>query len=220
MDSRLLVGVVLVLVSVLVGSLLFARASSTTSVWALARDLQPGATLVATDIRPAQVKLSADAQAYLPTSQAVVGQVLRRAVGRGELLPRAAVANSEPDVDATTVTIPFGESTAPTITRGDRLAVWVSTRSCQAVKVFDDVTVQQVGAPAGGLASSNSFDVVVRVSPELAERVVTALDLPDATLRAGVLSGRPAASANSSLPSLSGCGAAAGGGNTPTATPS
>lgn len=209
LDLRLVVGVVLVVASVLLGATLFARAGRTSAVWALTRDLQSGAVLSAEDLRPADVRLPASGS-YVAASEAVVGQRLQRAVSQGELLPRGALG-SDRGADLLTVTIPFEPSDVPAVTRGDRITVWVSTRTCASVEVVDGVAVQAVSEPGGALASRDSVDVVVSVAPGVADRIVTALALDGATLRAGVRTGSaPGTGSGSSaadLPDLGTCGA-------------
>jgi hypothetical protein len=71
--------------------------------------------------------------------------------------------------------------------------------------VLADVAVQSVQTSRGGaLGSAGGEDVMVRVSPVLALRVVQALALDGGVLRAGILDG---AAANSvALSDLTGCG--------------
>ena len=93
LDARLLVGLLLVLGSVLAGSRVLAAADDTVAVWASSGDLGPGTTLQASDLVARRVHLGDDAARYVSADAAPpVGQVLTRGVGRGELLPAAAVA--------------------------------------------------------------------------------------------------------------------------------
>ena len=79
---------------------------------------------------------------------------------------------------------------SPEVERGDRIAVWVSTDRCRGVVVLSDVAVQEVSAPrSGALSSSAATSITVRVAPDLAARVMQALDLRSAVVRVGVLSG-------------------------------
>jgi hypothetical protein len=107
----------------------------------------------------------------------------------------------------TTVSVPFAADAAPTLTRGQRIVVWLSTPSCPSIVLLPDVTVQDARAADVGIATGGTGqDVVLSVAPELAQRIVAALAIDDATIRAGVLSGAPSATAP--LPALDGCGAA------------
>lgn len=216
-----MLGLVLVLGSVLLGVLVVSRAAATSSVWALSRDLPAGAVLAAGDVRPVDVRLGAAADRYVAAGEAVVGRRLGHDVAAGELLARGALG--APDAtDRVTVTIPFAGATAPTLARGERIEVWVSTPTCASVVLLRSVAVDDVRDAGTGLTGGDGLEVVVSVSPDVAARVVAALALDQVTLRAGVLSGPSAAEGAdepaSALPSLAACGAAdgsgAGGGGT------
>ncbi len=57
LDARLIGGVVLVLVSVLLGSLLVSSADHRQPVWSLSRDVAAGTVLTGADLRPVRVQL-------------------------------------------------------------------------------------------------------------------------------------------------------------------
>lgn len=89
LDGRLVFGVLLVLVSVVVGARLLASADASQNVWVATRDLAPGSTLADGDLKPARVRLFDNGARYLVASGAKpVGYVLQRGVGGDELLPR------------------------------------------------------------------------------------------------------------------------------------
>ncbi len=88
LDARLVLGVLLVLVSVVVGARVLAAADQTQLVWAAARDLAPGTALEPGDLEAREVRLFATGQQYLAApDQFFVGYVLDRPVLAGELLP-------------------------------------------------------------------------------------------------------------------------------------
>ena len=152
LDLRLVAGVVLVLGSVVVGARVISSANASDAVWAASRDLAPGTVLSADDLSEVHVRLPASggAGAYLPVRTAVLGQSVTRQVTAGELLPRAALAATDA---ATTITVPLTSTNAPRVQRGQRLQLWVSTRSCSATAVLADVTVQDVQSTGGGAFS-------------------------------------------------------------------
>lgn len=187
LDLRLVAGITLVLVSVLVGVHVVSAADRTARFWAAGRDLAAGIVLAAGDLHSVSVRLPASAANYVAASTDPVGQVLNRPVDAGDLIPRSALGSSGP---ATTVTIPLGGDDAPTIMAGQRITVWVSTKLCPSAVVLSDVAVQSVqNARAGALDAGSGQDVIVRVSPALAQRVVEALALDGAILRAGIVDG-------------------------------
>ena len=203
LDLRLVAGVVLVLGSVIVGARVISSANASDAVWAASRDLAPGTVLSADDLSEVHVRLPAGAGAYLPVRTVVLGQSVTRQVTAGELLPRAALAATDA---ATTITVPLASTNAPRVQRGQRLQLWVSTRSCSATAVLADVTVQDVQSTGGGAFSGGSTQgVVIRVPPPLAGRVITALALDGAVIRAGILSGTATTDPNDDLPPLDSC---------------
>jgi hypothetical protein len=203
-DLRLLFGLFLVLGSVAGGALVVTRADSTKPMLSVTRDLSIGTVLTSADVRTSRVRLGADDQNYLSASTDVVGQALQRPLSAGELLPRSALGG--PDRDDTALTIPVQPQNAPEVRRGQRVTIWVSTAYCQAIPVLTDVTIQDVrAAGSGALSASSQESLVVRVSSELALRVVIALGLDAATIRVGVLTGSPGTRIEGPLPALTRC---------------
>jgi hypothetical protein len=208
LDLRLVAGVLLVLVAVGVGVLVVAHAGSTRKVWAVTHDVAAGTVLSAKDVAPARIRMTHAATLYiLSDSDAdadhVVGRAVTRNLTAGELLPRAVLGSPDATV---TMTVPLTSDQAPKIARGQRITLWVSTKStlCQARVVVGAALVQEVDSAGGGSFGTNSAEnVVVRLSPGDAQQVIAVLDLDDAVVRAGALSNpnqAPAADA------LSGCG--------------
>jgi hypothetical protein len=202
-DPRLVVGIALVLGSVLIGATVVSRAERTYRMLAMGRDLAAGATVRAEDVTVVRVRLpDRGSGVYLDRIGDVVGRQLNRALSRGELVPAAAL-DSPPTL--TTVSVPFAPGDAPQLGRGQRIEVWVSTKSCPSVVLLADVTVQDVRVSDATFGSRRGQDVVLSIEPPLADRVVAALAREGATIRAGVLTGPPVASANDGLPALSAC---------------
>ena len=88
LDTRLVVGVLLVLVSVLVGARVLSSADRSQQVWVATRELPVGTVLAEGDLQRGQVRLLERTGLYAAAgAQPPVGYVVRRGVGRGELLP-------------------------------------------------------------------------------------------------------------------------------------
>ena len=204
LDLRLVAGVILVLVCVLIGVRVVSSADRTSRFWAASHDLSAGVVLQTSDLRAVDVRLPADSAGYEPVATVVVGQALSRPIGSGELVPRSALGAVP---SATTITIPLGGDNAPKISAGQQVTVWVSTKQCPSATVLSDVTVQSVqSARSGSIGSSDGEDLIVRVSPAVAQRVVEALALTGGVLRAGIVTGTaPATSDSAQLPDLSEC---------------
>lgn len=204
LDLRLVLGVILVLVAVLLGAVVFSRADRRYPVVVAGRDLAAGTVLHQDDVRLEQVQVPARDSVYLADLTSAVGRRLTRPVQAGELVPAGAVATVRP---STTVTVPFAAGNAPELRPGQRIEIWVSSPSCSSVVVLPQVTVQDVRADtSSSFTSSGGQDVVVSVPPAAASRIIGALAIDQAQLRAGVLAGDAG-------------GADGAGDNTATATP-
>lgn len=175
LDGRLILGVLLVLVSVLVGAKVLAGADSSQQVWFAAHDLAPGSVLTAGDLTTGRVRLFGASGRYV-AGRKPLGYVVQRPVGKGEMLPAGALADpatagSRREI---TVPVPFGHL-PPDLARGDQVDVYVTPddkarRAADAVPltprlVLRAVTVGRLGR-AGGLGSSGQDQpVVLTVAP-------------------------------------------------------
>jgi hypothetical protein len=172
-----------------------------TQFWAADHDLSAGAVLTSGDLHSVAVRLGDAGPAYLTATTDVLGQQLNRPLSANEIVPRAALGSPAP---ATTVTIPFGGDNAPRISAGQRITVWVSTKLCPSSVVLADVAVQSVASThTGTLSATGGEDVIVRVDPTSAQRVIEALSLTGGVLRAGILDG--SSQEPTSLPDLAAC---------------
>lgn len=127
-DPRLWIGIVLVAASVVVGARVLAAADDTVQVWAAAGDLGAGQRVVAGDLVAQRVRFGdGDAlDGYFTVDDELPADLeLTRSVGKGELLPRAAVGT--PD-EAGLVEVPIAvepELVPPDVDSGDVVDVYV-----------------------------------------------------------------------------------------------
>ncbi len=202
LDLRLVAGVILVLASVLAGAAAFSAADHRQARWAVTRDLAAGTVLTSDDVRAIRVQLGQADGRYLAVTEPVVGRALQVGLQSGQLLPRSVLAAATPGV---AVTIPLPSDNGPAIERGDRITVWLSTKTCQGQVLLSGVPVQTVTRSADASFGSDTGEVlVVELPGPDARRVVAALDLDGAVIRAGVLAGGQAA--DSAAPDLTACG--------------
>jgi hypothetical protein len=205
LDLRLVLGVVLVLAAILLGAVVVSTADKREAVWALGHDVAAGTVLQSRDLREVRVQLGASAALYLPITEAIAGRQTQHQLRAGELLPRAEVANAEQGI---TVTLPVRPENAPNMSPGDRITVWVTTKTCRGAVVLSGITVQSVKQGRGAAFGTNAaLGVVVRLDAGDAQRVVSALDLDGAMIRLGVLSAGQ--KADVAQQSLAGCAGAA-----------
>lgn len=211
LDVRLVLGVALVLASVVLGAVVLSRAEHTDPVVTAGRDLAAGTVLSPADLVVRQVHLDgASGSRYARTVDDLVGKRLVEPVGGGELVPLAATRSA---AALTTLTVPLAQGAAPDLRAGQRIEVWLSTAACSSVVLLPDVTVQSARTEDSGFGTSgDGQSVVISVSPALADRVVTALAFEDAHIRAGILTGTPAATGapGAALPDVAACAPAHG----------
>lgn len=175
LDTRLVLGVVLVLVSVVVGARLLSAADRSQRVWALTRDLAPGARLTEQDLTIARVRLFGDGSQYISgTGPAPVGYFLRRAIGARELLPVRAVTAPGQDVSFRAMTVPVARGHLPPDLRaGTQVDVYVTPQPAPGATapagsprlVLRGVTVLLRPPTAGFAGGTSEESVVLQVRP-------------------------------------------------------
>lgn len=177
-DTRLLLGVLLVLASVVVGSRVVASAQQTRPVWAAARELPVGSVVRVDDLVVAQVRLADSATRYLPVAgRPPTGMVVARPVGAGELVPAEALTQSPDQPSAHLVSVPVEVlHYPPGLGRGDVVDVFVSAadgaespsiagdRGPQ--RVLADATVVEVDDPGERLGGGGTAAAVVLSVPD------------------------------------------------------
>jgi hypothetical protein len=91
LDPRLLGGVLLILVSLVVGARVVATADRTVPVFAAAADLPAGHVVTAGDLRTVRVRISGATALYVAGTDTVLGRVITREVSAGELVAASTV---------------------------------------------------------------------------------------------------------------------------------
>ncbi|AKT51437.1 SAF domain-containing protein [Arsenicicoccus sp. oral taxon 190] len=200
-DARLVVGVLLVLGSILLGSRVVAAAQDTTRVYVAARDLSPGEALAPADLRAVEVRLGQLEQDYLRAAAPPRdGSYVVHPVRSGELVPVAALGTRE-QVGQRQVSVTVPSGSAGPLVRGTAVEVWVSKHSsvggsdvyAAPVRVVEGATVardpeQAASLMGGGSVVTLQLWVPSGVVPQLLAAVdakdrVTAVPLPGAVLR-------------------------------------
>lgn len=123
-DPRLIVGVVLVLVSVLMGSLLVSRLSETTPVLVAASPIVPGDPIRSDDLTAVELRLGEYEGLYVGAIEAIPdGAVATRTIQAGELLPLSALGQAA-DVPLRPVVIPVDATVAESVIPGASVELW------------------------------------------------------------------------------------------------
>lgn len=167
-DPRLLVGAVLVLGSLVAGHRVVAAADDTVPVYAAVGAIVPGDRVHDGRLAVVQVRLDVASEAYLPASQPVpAGAVALRAVGPGELLPRAALGEAD-RLARRPVGVPVAGPVPAGLVAGALVDVWVSEPDRDRAGGFTDpvrlaqaVEVSEVTSGGGALGAGGSTTVQV-----------------------------------------------------------
>lgn len=176
LDTRLVLGVLLVLTSVLVGARVLASADRSQTVWATTHDLAPGSQLTPADLTRMRVRLFSHSENYVRGSgPPPTGYFLRRGVGAGELLPYNALTKPGADLSFRYLTVPVARGhLPPDLASGGQVDVYVSPESKAGSAtagttpprlVVRNVTVLLRRRAAGLSSASDDEPVVLRVRP-------------------------------------------------------
>ena len=206
LDGRLVLGVLLVLVSVVVGARVLSAADRSTLVYAVKENLTAGSVLAAEDLTPVRVRLFDNAERYVAVEGAIpTGYVVRRGIGAGELLPRDALSVPGEEVDFREVTVPVEVGHLPPGLSGRaQVDVWVTPEVRDsgapgeqepgadgeaalptagdlqlrgAQLVLQGVNVLAVDADGGSFSGSTTIPVLLQVRPTEVATLVSAMSL-------------------------------------------
>ncbi|KAB7741846.1 hypothetical protein GA707_16660 [Nostocoides sp. F2B08] len=202
-DSRLLVGVLLVLASIALGSYLVARADDSVPMYAAAGPLTPGQSLDESAVVRVDVRLADGVAGYLPADEPLPAEgVVLREVRSGELVPLSAVGTTD-DAALSQVTIAVDATSAAALTSGTVVDVFVNLPVAGSVRdeyagperLLERVTVAAVDTSGRGLGGSGAGTAVrimvpVEQVPDLIAAVdlqakVTVVPVPGAVTRSG-----------------------------------
>src|SRR6478672_3282413 len=130
-DTRLVVGVLLVLTSAALGSFVVAHADDRTAVYAARGPLVPGQRLGHDNLARVDVQLGSELSRYLSAARGLAGdRYVLREVSAGELVPAAAVGGpGQVGVQPLTLSVDAG-SAAP-LRVGSRVDVYVNRAVAQ-----------------------------------------------------------------------------------------
>lgn len=172
-DPRLWIGIALVAASVLVGARALAAADDTEAVWALRADAGEGETLAEDDLVGVRVRFqdADELDRYFRVDDTLPADLrLDRALGEGELLPRAAVGDA---AQADTRQVPLAvppEQLPPSVGPGSTVDVYLvaaapaeGSGDAARTKVLEEVGVVDVASPEEGLGAGGVQQVVVSV---------------------------------------------------------
>ena len=177
-DPRLWIGVAIVAVSVVAGARLLAAADDTVAVWAVVDDMGAGDLVSETDLEVRRVRFADDGELgryFRADDQLPADLQLRRGVGAGELLPRAAVgATADADRLQVSIEVPPGR-VPPSVSSGAVVDVFVLDNGADQPRgharaddgpALAEVTVVDAPEPDASFGSTTGLRQIVLAVPE------------------------------------------------------
>ena len=175
-NSRLAMGLALLIIALSAASLISKEANRTVLVWASIGDLAPGQVIMPTDITPASVLLAQTAKNYLASSAQIVGTTVISKISAGDLIPVAAISTEVDSLDKRLVPLAVEITDLPiALVRGDVIDIYAIAKKDSNSIITPEllaagVSVEQV------LERSNSGSVSVLVILNN-DQVLSALNL-------------------------------------------
>lgn len=177
-DPRLIVGIVLVLVSVMLGALLVTRLAATTTVMAARVDIVPGDEITADMLTTVDVRLGDREHMYVSSMDQVPdGSVATQTVRAGELVAASTVGQAA-DVQLRPVVIPVDSAVAESVTPGGTVELWRTSNAdneqpADAEMLIDGAVVRRVDE--GSAIGMQSMTVEVLVPRDDVSAILEAL---------------------------------------------
>jgi hypothetical protein len=185
-DTRLVVGVMLVLLSVAIGAKVVAAASDTVPMYAAATSLVPGRQVTQRDVKRVDVQLGGDRGSYVAADHDIASDTfVLREVRPGELVPSSALGQKV-DVNLKPVSVPVDSGGAEQLDAGSVVDVWVNAKDQSSATERYGKPVKTIkGAPVvrkpdvgnGGLGTVSGATAVQIMVPEAdVQALIAAID--------------------------------------------
>ena len=183
-DSRLVVGILLVIVAATLGAKAVASADDRVPVWVAATTLGAGDEVEPGSFVRADVRLADGMVTYLgAAASAPVGSFMTRDVRAGELVPVSAVGDAEA-VAVQRVTVRADAMATSGLARGSRVDVFITPKAvttgeqakATTTKVLEAAAVAGVLTSSGGFGSGSLTSVQIYVPADKVQRLVEAVD--------------------------------------------
>lgn len=181
-DARLIVGVLLVLLAVVIGSAAFSAADDRVGMWAAKHTLTPGHAVTEEDFVRVDVQLGDSAPDYLRVDDRLPnGAIMDRLLEPGELVPKAAVIDPT-DKRVREVPVRVDPIYLSNLAVGSRVTVYVpeaakgeseSEEPVTYTPLVERATVSSLPESSRGVMGSGAGSAAVIVVPE--ERVADIL---------------------------------------------
>lgn len=163
-DPRLLIGIVLIAVSVAGVVVLLRQADESLQVYQAVGTVPAGTVLSSEHLAVTSARVDPDL--YVQDADALLGQVVARTVGAGELVPASAVVDAD-DFDGRPIAIVTSSPLSAAVEPGAIVDVWLTTEgeegAPQSTRIGEGLVVQAVDSDdaAFGIGGAQTVQVVV-----------------------------------------------------------
>lgn len=203
-DTRLVVGVLLVLSSVVLGGLAFRAVDDRRGMWVAKAEMVPGDVVTEEDLVRVEAQLGTDTAAYLRTSEQLpAGAVVDRPIQAGELVPRSALVDPG-SLEVRRVAVHVDPIYLTNLAKGSRVSVYAVGEPASTSRatsgtvstvaggsspadyelVLERVTVQELPQRTGAVMGSGvAGSSVVLLVPESEVARLLSLDRKDAPIK-------------------------------------
>ena len=124
-NSRLILGLSVLLIAVFSAGLISKEANRTVQVWAASSNLSPGSLISENDIQKVSVLLPDSSKNYISVRAQILGAIVLNKINVGELIPVAAVSASANSFNQRLVPISVAVTDIPlSLNRGDIIDIY------------------------------------------------------------------------------------------------
>lgn len=182
-DSRLAMGVTLMLVATGAGAATIKHFDDSVQVLRATHTLVPGDKLGAADVERVRVRIDTGTSGYLTGATTSDGRVVRE-VRAGELVPKAAVSTSH-DAGMRTVAVTVEPAQAATLVKGSVVDLWIAAKTPGSTSPTDflaprkhaeRVLVARTPSAGGGFSVTSDDYVYVLIPDDKVADLISAMN--------------------------------------------
>jgi len=174
-NSRLAMGLALLILAISAGSLIAKEANRTVYVWASNGELAPGNTIAATDLKAVSVLLPESAKNYISANAQLVGAVVMHRIGSGDLIPVGSISVETQKLAQRAVPLTVEITDLPAdLQRGEVIDIYAIPNSGQkSITEPELITSAVTVAESSNKNNSGKALVVVNLPEDLVMRALT-----------------------------------------------
>ena len=166
-NSRLAMGLALLISALLAGSLIAKEANRTVYVWAANGELAPGNIVDSTDIKAVAVLLPESAKNYISADAQLIGATVTHRVGLGDLIPVSAITVEPDKLMQRALPLTIEPTDLPTdLQRGEIIDLYAIPNSSQKTIATPELIIGAVTVAQVSSNNNSGKSVVVINLPE------------------------------------------------------